>query len=46
MANVVALPITKRMEIAMGIHVCLIPGKNFDYKENGGRKTFPANPKH
>ena len=38
--------ITKRMEIIMSIHVCLISQINFDYKENGGKKGFLANPKH
>ena len=34
------------MEIVMGIQVCLISFMNFDYKENGGKKAFLANPKH
>ena len=38
--------VTKRMEITMSIQVCLISWMNFDYKENGGNKAFPANPKH
>ena len=33
----------KRMEIVMGIQVCLIPWMNFDYKKNGGKKGFLAN---
>ena len=40
------VPITKRMEIIMSIHACLIPRMNFDYKENGGKKAFLTNPKH
>ena len=30
----------------MSIQVCLISRKSFDYKENGGKKAFLANPKH
>ena len=30
----------------MRILVCLVSQTNFDYKENGGKKAFPANPKH
>ena len=44
--NMIALLITKRMEIIMGIKVCLISRMNFDYKENSGNKAFPASPKH
>ena len=36
----------KRMEIVMGIQVCLTSWMNFNYKENGGKKAFPANSKH
>ena len=46
MENMIALPITKRIEIIMGFKVCPISRMNFDYKENGGNKAFPANPKH
>ena len=46
MENMIAMPIIKRMEIVMGIHVCLILWMNFDYKENGGKNAFLANPKH
>ena len=46
MENMIAMPTTKRMEIVMGIQVCLLSWMNFDYKENGGKKAFPANPKH
>ena len=42
----IAMPIRKRMEIVMGIQVCLISRMNFDYKENGEKKGFLANPKH
>ena len=44
--NMIAMPITKRMKIVMGIKVCLTLLMNFDYKENGGKKAFIANPKH
>ena len=44
--NMIVMPITKRMEIIMSIQVCLISWMNFDYKENGGKKAFLANPKH
>ena len=44
--NMIAMPIAKRMEIVMGIQVCLISWMNFDYIENDGKKAFPANPKH
>ena len=43
--NMIVMPITKRMEIIMSIQVCLISWMNFDYKENGGKKAFLANPK-
>ena len=46
MDNMIAKPITKRMEIVMGIQVCLISWMNFDYKENGRKEAFPANQKH
>ena len=46
MENIIAKPITKRMEIVMGMQVYLISWMNFDYKENRGKKAFPANPKH
>ena len=44
--NMIAMPITKGMEILRGIQVSLISWMNFDYKENGGNKAFLANPKH
>ena len=46
MENMIAIPITKKMEIVMGIQVYLISWMNFDYKENGGKKVFLANLKH
>ena len=46
MENMITMPITKRMKIAMGIQVCLISWTNFDYKENDGKKAFLANTKH
>ena len=46
MENMIAMPITKRMEIVMGIQVYLISWMNFDYEENGGKKALHANPKH
>ena len=46
MGKMIALPVTERIEIIMGIQVCLISRMNFDYKENGGKKAFPAKPKH
>ena len=46
MENMIAKPIRKRMEIVMGIQVCLISWMNFDYNENGRKKAFLANPKH
>ena len=45
MRNMIAMPITKRMVIVMGILVCLVLWINFDYKENGRKKAFPAIPK-
>ena len=44
--NMIVIPITKRMEIVMSIQVYLVSQINFDYKESGGKKGFPANPKH
>ena len=46
MENMIAMPITKIMEIAMGIQVCLISWMNFDYEDTGGKKAFLASPKH
>ena len=44
MENMIVMPITKRMETAMAIHVCLISQMNFDHTESGGKKAFLANP--
>ena len=38
--NMIAMPLTKRVEIIMSIQVCLISLMNFDYKENGGNRAF------
>ena len=46
MGNMIVMPGTKRMKFVIGIQVCVFSGKNFDYKENGGKKAFLANPKH
>ena len=42
----IVVPITKRKEIVMSIHVCLISWMNFNCRESGGKKAFLANPKH
>ena len=44
--NMIVMPITRRLEIVRSIQVCLISWINFNYKENGGKNAFPANPKH
>ena len=44
--KIIVVPITKRIDIIMSIQVCLISRGNFDYKENGGKKAFLANPTH
>ena len=44
--NMIVMPITKRMEVVMGIQVYLISWINFDYEENRGKKALLANPKH
>ena len=36
----------KIMEIIMSFQVCLITRMNINYKENGEKKAFLANPKH
>ena len=46
MENMIVVPVTKRMEIIMSIQIFLISRMNFDYKENGAKKAFLANPKH
>ena len=40
--NMIVIPITKKMEIVIGIQVCLISQMNFDYKEHGGNKSFSS----
>ena len=44
--NMIVMPIAKRMDIVMSIHVCLISQMNFDYMKNGGKKAFLTNPKY
>ena len=44
--NMIVMPITKKKEIVMSIHICHTSRMNFDYIENGGKKAFLANPKH
>ena len=46
MGNMIAKLKRKRMEIVIGIQVCLISWMNFDCKDNGGRKAFLAKLKH
>ena len=46
MENMIVRPITKRTEIVMSVQVCPISLINIDYKENGGKKAFLANPNH
>ena len=36
----IAVPITKRMEIIMNIQDCLISQININYEENGGKKKL------
>ena len=43
--NKIVVPITKAMEIILSIQVCLISRMNFDYEENGGKKTFSCKSK-
>ena len=45
MENKIVVPITKEIEIIMSIQVCLISRMNFDYKENGGKKSFSCKSK-
>ena len=40
MENMIVVPITKRMEFIMSIQVCVIPRMDYDYKENGEKKSF------
>ena len=42
--NIIVVPITKRMKPIMSTHVCLISWRNINYKENGKKKAFLANP--
>ena len=44
--NMIATPITKRMEVVMSILVCRISWMNFDYEENAGKKALLENAKH
>ena len=41
MENMIIVLITKIMEIIKSIQVCLILWMNFDYKDHGGKKSFP-----
>ena len=43
--NLIMLPKTKIMGIAMSIQVCHISRMNFNYKKNGGKKSFPCQSK-
>ena len=43
--DIIVALIIKRMEIIMSIQVCLISWMNFDYKENGGKKSFSCKSK-
>ena len=44
--NVIVVPITKTMEIVTSIQVYLISWMTINYKECGGKKSFPENPNH
>ena len=44
--NMIVVPITKRMEIIISVQGCLFLQMTFDYKENGRKKAFLANPMH
>ena len=46
MENMIVVLITKRIEIIMSIQVCLTSQMNFDFKENGGKKSFSRKSKH
>ena len=46
MENKIPVPITKKMEIIMCIHIYLISLMIFDYTENGGKKAFLVNLKY
>ena len=43
--NMIVMPITKRMEIIMHIQVCLLARMNFDFQQNGGKKSFSCKSK-
>ena len=45
MENKIVVPITKEMPIMISVQVCLISRINFDYAENGGKKSFPCKSK-
>ena len=44
--NMIVELITKRIEIIASIQVCLNSQMNFDYKENGGKKSFSSKSEH
>ena len=44
--NMIAVLMTKQMEIISKIQVCFISWMNFDYNEMVERKAFITNPKH
>ena len=44
--NMIAMLITKRMEILMGIQLCLISWMNFDCIKNEGKEACLASLKH
>ena len=43
--NMIVVPMIKRMEIIMSIHICLIRWMNFGYKENARMKGFSCKSK-
>ena len=46
MVNMIVVPNNKKkVEIITSIQVCLISQMNFDYKENGGKKSFSTKSK-
>ena len=44
--NMIIVTNNKKLKIITSIQVCLITRMNNNYKENGGKKPFLANPKH
>ena len=44
--DMIVVPKAKTMEIIMSIQVSIISWIAINYKENGGKKCFLANPKH